>query len=100
MTLDVKLVMYAIWGLGVVVLYGRVLWGRRRLWKARHTARARRDLIVAFSLFLTALAASAAIFAVLFGPLGTGVRGFFVAVALGAFFAAGLVMGTGSEDKP
>jgi Ni/Fe-hydrogenase subunit HybB-like protein len=97
MSLDTKLLFYGIWGIGVILVYGVVLLRTRQRWKVRRDKRAQRDLIAAVALFLAALAASLAIFMVLFGPLGVGVRGFFSALALGAFFAAGLVMATDSE---
>lgn len=97
MSVDTRFLAYCVWGIGTVLVYGMVLVRRRRLWKSRHDLRARRDLVAASSLFLTALFSSAAIFAVLFGQNGTGIRGFMAALALGAFFAAGLVMATGEE---
>jgi hypothetical protein len=98
MDIDTRLLAYLLWGVGTTLVYGIVLRGRYRAFRVRLDPRARRELMVAFGLFLTALMANLAILLVLFGTPGTGIRGFAVAVALGAFAATGLVMAT-DEDS-
>jgi hypothetical protein len=92
--LDTKFIAYAIWGFGTLVVYGLVLYRAVQASRRSHDRRGRRDVLGALALFLTALGAFLAITLVLFGEAGTTPRGFAVAVALGAFSAAGLVMAT------
>jgi hypothetical protein len=92
-----RLVMLLVWGGGTVVAYGTVFLHRLRSWHVHRDTRSRRELIASFGLLLTALSAALAIGVVLLGPEGTGIRGWFVALALGGFFAAGIVMA--SETK-
>lgn len=94
---DNRFVFLAIWGFGVVFVYGRVLRRRHRRWDRDRTARSYRDLLGAVGLFIVAVASGASIVTILFGPTGTGIRGFAVALALGAFVAAGLVM---DDEEP
>lgn len=89
--LDTKLAAYVIWGVGTVLVYGIVLGRRRLAYLRKRTRRSRQDLLSALGLFVTSLCAFLAITAVFWSPAGQGARGFFVAVALGAFFAAGVV---------
>lgn len=89
---DTRVVFLLVWGGGCLFTYGTVLARRVRSWRVHHDTRARRDLMSGFALFLTAFAAAAAITFVLFGEAGTGIRGFFTAMALGAFVANGAVM--------
>lgn len=96
MTLDTRFAVLAVWGLGTVVVYGYVLMRRRRLWLRRRSREDAHELLASVALFITALASALAIGFVLFGPVGTGIRGLFTALALGAFSAAGLVM---ASDK-
>lgn len=98
MALDLsRLGFLVVWGGGTLWFFGRTLVKRNRKWRKHRDARAFRDLMAAISLFLVALCASMATLLVLFGPVGTGLRGFAVALALGAFLAAGFVM-SGEED--
>jgi hypothetical protein len=92
-----RLVMLLIWGGGTVVAYGTVFVHRLRSWHLHRDARSTRELVSAFGLLLTSLGAALAIGVVLLGPPGSDIRGWFVALALGAFFAAGIVMA--SETK-
>jgi hypothetical protein len=89
--------MLLVWGGGTVVAYGTVFLHRLRSWHVHRDTRSTRELVSSFGLLLTALSAALAIGVVLLGPEGTGIRGWFVAVALGGFFAAGIVMA--SETK-
>lgn len=96
--LDVRLLTYVIWGIGTTLVYGYVLLRRGRAYRRRHDRRARRELLTAIGLFLTAFAANFAILVVLFVPQGQDVRGFFVAFALGAFSAVGVNLATDSGE--
>lgn len=92
-----RLVMLLVWGGGTVAAYGTVFLHRLRSWHLHRDIRSRRELISAFGLLLTAGCSALATGFVLLGPVGTGIRGWFVAIALGAFLAAGIVMA--SETK-
>lgn len=98
--LDLRLAVLFVWGGGTVGAYGSVLWRRMHAFQVHHDTRSRRELLAGFGLFLTALCAALAVVVVLFGEAGTGIRGWFSAIALGAFFGAGLVMASEvrSED--
>ena len=91
---DSRYIAFVIWGIGTVLVYGFVLYKRRHTWALHHDIRSARDLVEAGALFLVAIASAAAIFMVLFGEAGVGLRPFFTAVALGSFTGAGLVMAT------
>ena len=104
--IDTRFVVFLLWGVGTVLVYLIVLYKRRRAYarvlarndrRRGELARALQDLISAFALFLTALCSFLAITAIFFGPIGTGARGFLVAIALGSFFAAGLVKATSKD---
>ena len=57
----------------------------------------RKDVVAGAALELTAIGSALSIALVLFGQIGADYRGFFVALALGAFFGAGVVMAS-EED--
>lgn len=92
-----RLAFLVVWGGGTIYFFARALRIRYRAWEKHKDVRARRDLMSGLSLFLVALCASLATLFVLFGPAGTGLRGFMTALALGAFLAAGFVMS--GEDQ-
>lgn len=92
--LDSRLIAFALWGLGTVAVYADVLRVRLRSWALHHDRRGKREAMSGLALFLTALCSSVAIFLVLFGQAGSGIRGLFVAIALGAFTGAGIVLRT------
>lgn len=94
-----RLVMLLVWGGGTVVAYGTVFVHRLRSWHLHRDTRSTRELVSSFGLLLTALGAALAIGVVLLGPEGTGIRGWFVALALGAFFAAGIVMASETKSE-
>lgn len=87
-----RILILVVWGGGTVLVYARALMKRLRSYRIHHDRRSRRDLMVGFALFLTAMCSALAIAFVLFGQQGTGIRGFFVSISLGAFLAAGWVM--------
>lgn len=90
---DSRFLTYVLWGLGTTLVYGIVLIRKGRAFRKIRDSRSIRELASSFGLFLTAFAANIAILAVLFGDTRS-VRGFFIAIALGAFFATGVVMAT------
>jgi hypothetical protein len=104
MTIDTRIAVFLLWGVGTVVVYSVVLSVRIQRWR-RHKydrrsaerAEASRNLIAGFALWLTAFCSGAGVALVLFGEAGTGLRSFAVAIALGAFTGAGLIMA--SEDR-
>lgn len=91
-----RLALVIFWGGGTLWFYGQVLAKRLRSWRLHHDKRSKRDLIAGIALFMVALSSSLSILVVLLGAGGTGIRGFFAAISLGAFLAAGIVMA--SED--
>jgi hypothetical protein len=102
--IDTRIAAFLLWGGGTVAIYTIVLVLRIRHWRRtrkdrRHQERieAARDVIAAFALWLVAFASGASVALVLFGTPGSGIRGLAVAIALGAFTGAGLVMA--SEDR-
>ena len=94
MSVDTRLIAYVVWGIGTTLVYFIVLDTRYRAYLRRHDARSRRELQAGFGLFLTALAANLAILLVLFGEETANARGFLSALALGAFFATGIILAT------
>lgn len=95
---DTRYVLFAIWGGGSVLVYGRVLYLRIRSYLIHHDGRARRELLAAAALFLVALGCGISVAFLLFGVSGTPVRQTAVSIALGAFLAAGIIMAT--ERRP
>lgn len=84
---------FAVWGVGMVVVYGFVLWKRHRTWLLHHDRRSKRDLMEALGLFLVAIASAFAVFAALFDNT-TGLRVFLAALVAGALLGVGLLMAT------
>lgn len=102
--IDTRLAVLLLWGGGVVILGAIVLVKRwRRFTRHRNDRRrsvradVRRDVLSGFALFLAAFGSAVATALVLFGEPGTSFRGFFTALALGAFVGALFVMAT-EED--
>jgi hypothetical protein len=98
--LDTRVFTLLLWGLGTVLIYGAVLVMRVREYRRHHDRRSRREVMIGFVLFLTALGSGLAVAFVLFGEAATTLRGISTAIALGAFTGAGLVMlseGTGEK---
>lgn len=101
--IDTRLVALILWGGGTVVVFTVVLvkrWRRfmRHRWDRRRAVRkeVRRDVMSSAALELTAVGSAGAIALVLSGQ-SADFRGFFIALALGAFLGAGLVMAS-EED--
>jgi hypothetical protein len=95
--LDGRVVVLLLWGGGTLGAYAQVFLNRWRGYRRHHDARSRRDLLEAAGLLLTAFGASAAIALLLFGPIGNGIRGVAVALALGGFLAVGIYM---AQENP
>jgi hypothetical protein len=95
---DERFVILLIWGLGTVLAYALVLRGRVRSWRVRRDSRSRRELVSGLGLFMTALASCTSLTVVLFGEAGTSLRGWFIALALGAFTGSGIIMATEPEE--
>ncbi len=89
--IDSRWIAYAIWGVGTVVIYGTVARRGLRSWQAHRDERSRRELMERVARFLVALASLASLTLALFGEAGTGIRGLIIALALGAFTAAGAI---------
>jgi hypothetical protein len=98
--LDTRIFTLLLWGLGTVIIYAAVLIIRVREFRRHRDRRSRREVMIGFVLFLTALGSGMAVAFVLFGEVATTLRGISTAIALGAFTGAGLVMlseGTGEK---
>ena len=79
-------------GLGCLIVYSVVLRDRITEFREYRDRRARRDLVEGIGLWIVAVSSAAAIFLVFFPPSVAGLRGWAVGVAVGAFFALGLLM--------
>lgn len=102
--IDTRIAVLLLWGGGTVIAYSVVLVKRWRRFShhrfdRRRAVRAdvRKDVVAGAALELTAVGSAFSIALVLFGQPGADFRGFFIALALGAFFGAGLVMAS-EED--
>lgn len=98
--IDGRWVAYAIWGLGTVVIYGLSLRRGWRSWRVRRDTRSERELLERTARFLVALASVASLTLALFGEQGTAIRAIIVAIALGAFTAAGALELRGEPNDP
>lgn len=105
---DWRLVVYAVWAVGSVVAWGRVFLDTRREYLRlpqlerrrnqpmearldRVRAVAFREVVSDFALMLVALASFVALSTLIFGAEVAGLRGFALALALGAFLGAGII---------
>ena len=102
--IDTRLAAFLVWGTGTLVIYAVVFVRRfhrfvvhRRDRRRRVRRDVRQDVMSGFALLMVSFGSAAATALVLFGETGSSLRGFFVALALGAFTGAGLVMLT-EED--
>lgn len=91
---DTRLVFFVVWGFGVVLAWGSAFYRTWQSWRLRKDRRSISELLTDGALFVCAVGAAFATLAVLFGEGGSSARSFAVSVALGAFFAAGLVRAT------
>jgi len=99
---DVRLVVYGVWALGSVIVWGRVFTddlgdyraSRRMTRRERRARSAVQVLLSDFALFLVAIASALSILTLVIGQEVPGLRGFALALSLGAFFGAGLVKAT------
>lgn len=89
MNVDPKYLVYGIWALAMLVVWGDVVRGDWQAYK-----RDRRDnlaeLASDIALFASAIAAAVALVVLIAGQDIPGLRGFALAVFLGAFLAAGI----------
>jgi len=92
--IDGRWVIYAIWGIGTTIVWAKVLTDAYGEWRERHDQRAKRELLSRAALFTTALASSASIWMILYGQPGSTPRTFLLALALGMFTGAGIVIAT------
>jgi rhamnogalacturonyl hydrolase YesR len=97
--IDTRVLAFVVWGLGTVLAYAYVMDGRYRTFLTRRDRRSVREFSASVALFLTALASSIAIGLSLWNEDGEAARQFFSALALGAFFAAGVVMATDRASR-
>src|SRR6185503_3297776 len=97
--MDTRIAVLILWGGGVVFLFGVVLLRRLGAWHQYRDRAARREMLEALALFITAVAASGSIVSVLTIPEVTSVRSFLVALSLGAFVGVGIIMAT-EDPRP
>ena len=97
---DPRWITYAIWGIGTTIVWGWVLSDAYGQWKEQRDRRAKRELLATTALFITAFGSSAAILMVLFGEPGSAPRQFVLALALGMFTGAGIVLLTMRKGEP
>lgn len=90
----IRLVIYGAWAFGSLAIWGRVLGLGLRSYRTWRDLRARRELLADFALFLVALSSCLSIVLLVIGQQGTGIRGFMLALALGGFTGAGIVLAT------
>jgi hypothetical protein len=98
-TVDVRVIVGAVWGVGVMLTFGRVLAMRLHSFRLHRDSRSRRDLIEAGALFTNAVAAALATFTLLNTSVSDW-RAFFTAVAVGNFLALGIYMATERPHDP
>ena len=96
--MDTRIAVLILWGGGVVFLFGVVLLRRLGAWHQYRDRAARREMLEALALFITAVA-SGSIVSVLTIPEVTSVRSFLVALSLGAFVGVGIIMAT-EDPRP
>lgn len=96
--IDSRTLIFLIWGLGTLVVYaialgqGIVAWRiHRRDRRVAARREARREVIIRFAGFLAAFGAASAVFLVLLGEPGTGIRTFALTLALGGFLGLGII---------
>ena len=100
--IDIRLIVYTVWALGSVLVWGKVFsddFGdfratRRARRRERRSRSAAQVLLSDFALFLVAIASALSILTLVIGQEVPGLRGFASALSLGAFFGAGLVKAT------
>ena len=105
---DSRLIIYAVWATGSVLVWGRVfsddvgdyIEARRVTVRDRRAHSAIQILLADFALLLVAIASAISILTLVIGQDMPGLRGFALALALGAFFGAGLVKATFRSRKP
>ncbi len=93
---DPRLVFWAVWGVGTLVVYTILFHRARKHYLRHHDARARRDQTRAFGYLLVALAAAIGITLALFFR-GTGSAALLFAISGGAYFVNGLYAVIDSE---
>lgn len=103
-----RLIVYALWAFGCVVVWGRVFLNTSREYRSLphherrittpietriETVRAKafREVVSDFALMLVGLFAAISLLTLIFGQEIPGLRGFALALALGAFLGAGIV---------
>ena len=97
--MESRLLFYGVWGVGVLVAFFTVVVCRAYVWNHRHDKRSFRELLEGAAFALVALGASAATAAFALFPEASTLRGFLTALALGAFFGAGIIMATDALDQ-
>ena len=92
MFFEPRWLIYVLWGIGTTIVWGVVLADAYGQWKVRQDNRAKRELLAIAALFMTAAGSSVAIAMVLLGEPGSAPRQFVLALSLGMFTGAGVVL--------
>jgi len=87
-----------VWGIAVVLLYGKSLRRRHRAWQMFPDSRSRRELLSGLALFIAAVASGLSIVVATFGIDGVALRTTFGSIAWGTFTAAGVLYA--QETRP
>jgi hypothetical protein len=88
----VRFLSFVAWGVSSTVVWGLVLYHAYQSWTQHRDRRSLREVMSVAALFVTAAGSTVAVLAVLFGDPGGTPRQFALALALGMFLGAGLVM--------
>lgn len=94
-----RLIYFGVWGVGVVITFSIVVFARWRIWRHHRDRRSFRDLLEGVALWIVAAAAAFAVASVLWFPDVSSLRGALNALALGAFFGAGIVMASDALEQ-
>ena len=87
-----------VWGIAVILLYGKGLRRRVRSWKTHGDSRSWRELLSGLALFIAAVASGLSIVVATFGIDGVALRTTFGSIAWGTFTAAGVLYA--QETRP
>lgn len=89
MTDVISIGFWGVWGVGLPIVYGMLMWKRAHNYRVHRDRRAFRPAMEAIGWFIVSLAAAIGVTVALFGP-GTGLGRIFFAVASAAFLVVGI----------
>lgn len=86
---DARLLFWAVWGLGTLVVYSAIFMRRLRVLRHHRDPRSRREVLEAFGYLLVAVSAALGITVAIFAR-GSGWGSLLFAIASGAFLVVGV----------